>query len=134
MSVALVVEQDGNVGKITMSGRIDSSNAPALAEKLLLLVNQNLSRIVCFAHELEFISSMGLRAFVVAKQKIGKEGEIFLIGASPNIVGIFVATGFNRFILLQDSYTDSTDHVLGTHPRVDGLQDSTDQGPHRATH
>jgi anti-anti-sigma factor len=106
MSEVFVVEQDGNVGKITLSGRIDSSNAPALAETLQRLVSQNTSRVVCLAHELTFISSMGLRAFVVAKQKFGKDGDIFLIGASPDVVNIFVLTGFDRFILIQDSYPD----------------------------
>lgn len=106
MSVDFVVEQDGTVAKITLSGRIDSSHAPALAGTFEQLVRARISRIVCLAHELEFISSMGLRAFVFAKQKLGKDGDIFLIGASPDVVNVFVLTGFDRFILMQDSYTD----------------------------
>ncbi len=100
------MEQTGTVAKIKLIDRIDSTNAPALADELKKLVGQTIDKIVFFANELKYISSAGLRAIVFAKQKIGKNTTVYLIGASAEILNIFKMTGFDSFLTIQDTYQE----------------------------
>jgi anti-anti-sigma factor len=105
MTQNFTVEWEGPVATVTLRSRIDSSNAQQLADALIALVDQNISRLVFVAKELEYISSAGLRAVVFAKQKLGQDSQVHLVSASPEIVNIFVVTGFDRFIVIEDSYS-----------------------------
>jgi anti-anti-sigma factor len=100
------IAQQGTVAKITLVDRIDTTNAPALADDLKKLVGQNIEKIVFLAKDLKYISSAGLRAIVFAKQKIGKNTTVFLVGASKEILGVFKMTGFDSFLTVQETYTD----------------------------
>jgi anti-anti-sigma factor len=105
MTDNFAVEWQGPVATVTLRARIDSSNAQQLADALLGLVGQDISRLVFRADELEYRSSAGLRAVVFAKQKLGQDSRVHLVGASPEIVNIFVVTGFDRFIVIEDTYS-----------------------------
>jgi anti-anti-sigma regulatory factor len=45
-----------------------------------------------------------LRAIIFIKQKLGKDSVVHLVGAPPHVVEVFVLTGFDKFILIQDEY------------------------------
>lgn len=99
------MEQQGNVAQITLVDKIDTTNAPALADELKKLIGQNVEKIVFLAKDLKYISSAGLRAIVFAKQKIGKNTTVYLIGANKEILNVFKMTGFDSFVVIQDTYT-----------------------------
>ena len=100
------LDRTGSVVKITLIDRIDSVTAPALFEAMQTLTGEGITRIMFVAKDLQYISSAGLRAIVFAKQKIGKEGSIFLVGAPKAVIEVFEMTGFHRFITIQDDYPD----------------------------
>jgi anti-anti-sigma factor len=97
------LERDGSTAKVTLTKRIDGTTAPALAEALTVLIGTEVNRIVFLARDLTYISSMGLRAIIFIKQKLGKDSKVYLIGAPPAVIDVFTLTGFDRFVLIQDS-------------------------------
>jgi anti-anti-sigma factor len=95
--------QDG-VARLTLSGKLDTAVAPQLSEQLKTLVGKGITRVLFMAGTLDYISSAGLRAIVFAKQKIGAGVQVFVIGAKPEVIDIIKMTGFDSFVVLQDSY------------------------------
>lgn len=100
------IEVSGTVAKVTLVDKIDTTNAPALADELKKLIGKNLERVVFMVKDLKYISSAGLRAIVFAKQKIGQNVQVYLIGAAKEIHNIFKMTGFDSFVKIQDTYED----------------------------
>ena len=88
MESTFSVIRDNDLAKIELRGRLDANNAPALQDELKKLVGQPIKRLVFFAKDLEYISSAGLRTIIFAKQKIGAETRVFLIGAQEAILSV----------------------------------------------
>jgi len=99
----LVSCKDG-VASIELCGRLDATNAPLLQEELKKLPSQNVSSLVFYAKDLEYISSAGLRVIIFAKQKIGADSQVYLIGAQEAVLGVIKMSGLDNFVHIQDSF------------------------------
>ena len=104
--MANYVTEIGEISKIKLHGHIDASIAPALMEELKPLIAQKdtIKKLVFFADELEYIASAGIRAVVFAKQKLGSNVQVYLIGASDTILDVFKMTGIDKFLTIQDTF------------------------------
>lgn len=100
------IEQSGETTKVKLSGKLDAVNAPVLMEELRSLAGQNVKNIVFYAESLEYISSAGLRTIIFAKQKLGKDIEVYMIGAQEAVSDVIKMSGLDNFLYLQDSYED----------------------------
>ena len=98
------VEYSEDVLKVTISGRLDANNSPALSDELGKYRGQNIKDMVFYVKDLEYISSAGIRVIVFAKQKIGENSQIFLIGASETVLDVINMTGLANFMKVQDQY------------------------------
>lgn len=98
------IEQSGEITKIVLKGKLDAVNAPILMEELKSLIGQNINKIVFYADELEYISSAGLRTIIFAKQKIGKDTEVYMINAQDTVSDVIKMSGLDNFLYLQDSF------------------------------
>lgn len=94
------------VASIELCGRLDATNAPAFQEELKRLMGQELSRLVFYAKDLEYMSSAGLRTIIFAKQKIGRASTVYLIGAQEAVQNVVKMSGLDTFMVLQDAYGD----------------------------
>ncbi len=94
----------GEITSIKLSGKLDATNAPSLMEELKGLVGKQVKKIVFYANELEYISSAGLRTIIFAKQKIGSEAEIYMIGAQETVTDVIKMSGLDNFLYIQDSF------------------------------
>lgn len=101
-SVAL----NNNIAKIELAGRLDAANATAFQEELQKLAGQKVSRMVFYAKDLEYISSAGLRVIIFAKQKIGVDAQVYLIGAPELVLNVIKMSGLDNFIIIQDTYNE----------------------------
>lgn len=99
-----VVIENGVV-KIELAGRLDATNSESLQAELKKLVGQQVAKLVFLAKDLEYISSAGLRVIIFAKQKIGVDAQVFLIGAPEPILGVVKMSGLDNFMTIQDSFT-----------------------------
>lgn len=98
----------GEISKVKLHGHIDASIAPALMEEMkpLIAEKDNIKTLVFYADELEYIASAGIRAVVFAKQKLGGKVQVYLIGASPEVIDVFKMTGIDKFLTIQDTFAE----------------------------
>ena len=89
---------------ITLSGKLDHTNASALLEELKSLVGKNVKRLDYYCADLEYISSAGIRAMVFSKQKIDKnvDVEVYLHNASSLVKDVFVLSGLEDYYVFVD--------------------------------
>ena len=106
MESKISVTCEGGVAKIELCGRLDATNAPAFQEELQKLIGQSVSNLVFYAKDLEYMSSSGLRTIIFAKQKIGKEASVYLIGAQEAVQSVIKMSGLDTFMILQDTYEE----------------------------
>lgn len=106
--MANYVIEIGEVTKIKLHGHIDASIAPELMNELKEVIarKSEIKKLVFYADELEYIASAGIRAVVFAKQKIGANVEVFLIGASEQVIDVFKMTGIIKFLTVQDKFEE----------------------------
>jgi len=98
------VEYADNKVKITLQGRLDASNAPALSEEISKHKGKTINEMIFLTKDLEYISSAGIRVIVFSKQKVGENSKIFLIGASETVLDVIKMTGLANFMIVQDKY------------------------------
>ncbi|MBN2381563.1 anti-sigma factor antagonist [bacterium] len=106
MENQFAVTIEGDVAKVHLVGRLDATNAPALQDKMMTLKDQAIRKVVFFAQDLAYIASSGLRVIIFAKQKMGAETQVYLIGAREMVLDVIKMTGLNNFMIIQDTYDE----------------------------
>lgn len=98
----------GETSKVKLHGHIDASIAPDLMNELKPMIDRKaeVKQLVFYADELEYIASAGLRAVVFAKQKLGANVKVYLVGASEEVIDVFKMTGFDKFLIIQDKFEE----------------------------
>ena len=95
---------DNGIAKITLTGELDAAAAPAFRADIEKAASQNVKRLVLMVKELGYMASAGLRALVFAKQKMGTQVDIYVIGAQPSIIETLELTGFANSVIALESY------------------------------
>ena len=84
---------------VSVSGTIDSANAPDLEEKLLDLVESGQKNLVLSMGEVTFISSPGLKALLAAQIRTRKKvppGEVVISEIPPNLKEVLELVGLHH--------------------------------------
>ena len=80
---------------VTITGRLDAVTAPELEDELTALIDGGQTRVAMDLSRLEYVSSAGLRVFLVAAKKLKTgEGEFSLVGHKDNIKEVIEISGF----------------------------------------
>ncbi len=106
MDSKLTVSCVNDVVKVELCGRLDAMNAEGLQNDLKQYAGKGIAKLVFLAKDLEYISSAGLRVIIFAKQKIGVDAHIFLVGASDAILNVIKMSGLDNFMTLKDTWTE----------------------------
>lgn len=81
---------------VRVGGRIDSSNAPQLQEKLAGLVKGGARNVVINMKDVSFLSSAGLRALLSTLQAVKKQGgDVRLSEVSEPVARVLELTSFD---------------------------------------
>ncbi|MBI4651632.1 STAS domain-containing protein [Candidatus Desantisbacteria bacterium] len=104
MSSNISVLIENGIAKIDLNERLDASNAPAFQEEMKKIIGQNITSIVFNSQKLEYISSAGLRVIIFAKQKLGEDAKIYMIGAKDVVLNVLKMSGLDNFMILQDTF------------------------------
>jgi anti-sigma B factor antagonist len=81
---------------LAFKGRLDANTANAAQEKVLLLIDGGETRLVADLAELVYLSSAGLRVFMIAAKRIqGVRGKIALCSLPETIQEIFDIAGLS---------------------------------------
>jgi anti-anti-sigma factor len=88
---------------IELVGELDSAAAPKLHWAIEEAMRSDVSRLELLAGELTYLSSAGLRALLFARQKMGTEGSVLLLGAPEVVTRTIRLAGLERSIQMTDS-------------------------------
>jgi len=106
MESKFAVDLKDGVAQIQLSGNLDTMTAPTLQEELKKLAGAPIKSLVFLAKELEYISSAGLRVIIFAKQKIGANAQVYLIGAGESIISVIKMSGLDNFMHIQETFSE----------------------------
>lgn len=85
----------GDITILEVKGRIDSTTAPALGEKLTGTLAAPRRRLVLDLRQLEYISSAGFRILLLAAKRAEEAGSRFVLcGVSGKVRQLFDLGGF----------------------------------------
>ncbi|MDP2423290.1 MAG: STAS domain-containing protein [Bacteroidales bacterium] len=88
--------QKNDVTIIEIIGRLDTSNYNQLESKINELLEKGHIRLLVDCSQMDYVSSSGLRIFLVGLKKIiSIKGKFALCGLQENIREIFEISGFN---------------------------------------
>jgi anti-anti-sigma factor len=86
----------GDVTRVTVSGRIDLSNADELKDVLLSALSRVKSVLVLDLSGVDYISSAGLRSAMIVFKAAKAEGKTFVVAAlQPLVMEIFTISRFH---------------------------------------
>jgi anti-anti-sigma factor len=98
-------EIDRGAAILVLSGELDAAAAPSLRAKIEELAGDSgISRLVLMLEQLSYMASAGLRALVFAKQKLGSDVELFLVGTQDSVAETIELTGFHHSVVMVDDY------------------------------
>ncbi len=96
--------QDGTA-EISLTGELDASVANEFKAAVEKAATDRAKILVLNMKELEFMSSAGLRVLVFAKQKMGSDVDIYVIGAQQAVRDTIEMTGFHHSVIMQDQFS-----------------------------
>jgi anti-anti-sigma factor len=98
----------GGVTVVGVRGRLDTTGAPFLGERLAALVDGDAPRVLVDLAGLEYVSSAGLRVLLVAaKRAAERNGRLALSGLSPKVRQLFELGGFLDLFPIHASREDA---------------------------
>lgn len=97
-------EKIGNFTVLKIKGRIDTIHSTALELEVNELFNSGVKNLIFNCSEMDYISSSGLRVFLVAQKKaISINGKLYLSNMQPAIQEIFRISGFSNLFRIFDT-------------------------------
>ena len=90
---------------VTLKGNLDAGTAIDMEMSLAPYIKDpSVTKIVLDVPELSFVSSSGLRVIMlIIKALIPREGRLYMVGASPQIIGLIKMSGMTKWITLKDN-------------------------------
>jgi anti-sigma B factor antagonist len=89
-------QREGNVVTIGLAGRLDGTTAKAVEERILQLIDSGATRLVVDLGQLDYISSVGLRVFMMAAKRLKVVGGRMVVCAlQPAVKEVFEIAGFS---------------------------------------
>lgn len=91
--------RSGDTLVIALSGRLDATSAEPFQQQLLRSIESGETAILLDLLELEYVSSAGLRALLVAARHLqDKGGRLKACSASGEVREVLQMTGFDSFV------------------------------------
>jgi anti-anti-sigma factor len=105
MAFSATLETTNNgIAKISLSGELDASTAPEFKTQVEAAAATNPKRLVLMMEDLEFMASAGLRVLIFAKQKMGTDVDIYMVGTQESPLDTIKKTCFDHSVYLLDKY------------------------------
>ena len=93
--MTMSIESQGDLAVVVLTGRLDSTNAADTEAQILAQIEAGRPRIVVDATGLEYLSSAGLRVFlVIAKRVKAGGGALALHSLTDHVREVFEISGF----------------------------------------
>ncbi|NJL11461.1 MAG: STAS domain-containing protein [Calothrix sp. SM1_7_51] len=90
---------------VTVSGDLDASSAAIFKSEVEKAAESKPSKLVLMMSGLEYMASAGLRVLIFAKQKMGANVDIYVVGAQEMVLDTLEKTGFDQGVIIVDDYS-----------------------------
>lgn len=91
---------NGTSLEISLSGRLDTTTSPMLDEELKASLGE-ITELVLNLKNLEYVSSAGLRVFLLAQKTMNQKGKMTVKNVSSDIMDVFEITGFSDILNIE---------------------------------
>jgi anti-anti-sigma factor len=97
-----------DVVTLGLSGKMDAATAKTFEEKLLSQIQSGERRFVINLAQLDYISSAGLRVFLLAAKRLNSaDGKIVLCSLQAPVSEVFEISGFSSIFSIYGSHDDA---------------------------
>lgn len=100
------IEQTTHEGAaiVHVDGRIDAGGAPEIESTLVALSKDGPGAVILDLSMVDYVSSLGLRAMLVAIKALSESGRRFFIaGPNADVLDVFTLTGFSKILSIHAS-------------------------------
>ena len=104
MTFSATLETNNGIAKITLSGELDRKVAPVFQEQVEKAAAQDVQALVLLMQDLEYMASAGLRVLIFAKQQMGANVTLYVVGAQEMVVDTIEKTGFDQSVVMLPEY------------------------------
>ena len=91
---------DGSTLTVKVEGRVDSNTAVEL-DRALNGTLDGITKLILDFERLEYISTAGLRALLIAQKTMNQQGTIVIQNVSGAVKEIFEVTGFTDMLMIE---------------------------------
>ena len=99
-------KKEGEVVVLEPIGRIDTNTANEFEKKIVEVMDNGVSRFVVDLKEIDYISSAGLRVFLMAIKKLkSMDGSFIICSMSDHIKEVFDISGFTPIFTITADQT-----------------------------
>jgi anti-anti-sigma factor len=89
---------------LSLSGKLDATTAKAFEDRILAVINSGTQRLVVDLSQLDYVSSSGLRVFLLAAKRLQPtDGKFALCGLQDQIRQVFDLAGFSSILSIYGS-------------------------------
>lgn len=93
---------------LRLAGRLDTVTAKALEDHIAAELGRGRSNLVVHLAEVDYVSSYGLRVFLLNAKKLRGPGSSFaLCGLTPSVNKIIEISGFDRILAIRATVEDA---------------------------
>ena len=97
----IVKKNENGAVQFEITGRLDTSTAPDLEDKLTQVI-PNASGLILDFKGLDYISSAGLRVLLGAKKQMNaKSGKMIIRNVNETVMDVFNVTGFSEIMTIE---------------------------------
>ena len=97
----LKTEENGNEVIVFVEGKMDTNSSPQMSEELAKYT-ASAEKLILDLEKLSYVSSAGLRVFILADQQMSENGGALIVRNTPkSIMDIFEMTGFNNLLTIE---------------------------------
>ena len=111
----VVKTKQGDILILSLSGRVDSDTAPDFEKEVLEAIDNGEIHIVINCQDLQYISSSGLRVFLLALKAVRPlNGEVAVCSPREHVRDVFDIVGFIGLFAIYDSVDDAFKQLTQT--------------------
>ena len=97
-----------NYTVVGLGGKLDANTALELEQKILALIDAGTTNMVMDFSKLEYVSSAGLRVFLIAAKKLKRvNGKLALASVQPHVKHVFDLAGFSSLFSFYPSQQEA---------------------------
>lgn len=103
MIKTVITKGDGGITHVTLEGNLDTPSSNEFSVAMQPLFNKSEPNIIINCEGLTYISSSGLRTFILLQKSVNKNnGQMVLERLLPEVRRVFDMTGFSKIITIRD--------------------------------